>query len=287
MPSLLIALVLYGILGLGHKGNLDTAQIESILRALDRGFVIHPLLLAAPLFIVVMVVKRVPALPTLIGAFVLGGALAMIVQHQSIGQVLAASYDGVKASTQHELVDQLLSRGGMTSMLSTVALIMCALSFGGVMERGGMLSTVAAAVLRLARGVGGLVTATLVTCFGMNVLASDQYLAIVVPGRMFRVAYEEKGLAPVNLSRALEDSATLTSPLIPWNTCGAFMIATLGVEPWVYVPFCFLNVLNPFVSAFYGFAGITMIKLTPAQTPAAAAGVAPDTGEHDGEQAGE
>ncbi len=128
------------------------------------------------------------------------------------------------------------------------------------MERARMLEAIARAVLGLARGVGGLVASTLVTCLGMNVLASDQYLAIVVPGRMYREAYAERGLAPKNLSRALEDAGTLTSVLIPWNTCGAFMIATLGIAPWAYVPFCFLNLLSPIISAFYGFTGITMHK---------------------------
>ncbi|HCF57948.1 MAG TPA: sodium:proton antiporter, partial [Myxococcales bacterium] len=120
-------------------------------------------------------------------------------------------------------------------------------------------------------GVGGLVSATLVTCLGMNVLASDQYLAIVVPGRMYREAYEKAGLAPKNLSRALEDSGTLTSVLFPWNTCGAFMIATLGLAPWTYVPYCFLNLINPLVSAFYGFTGLTMHKLEAKPATASAA----------------
>lgn len=124
-----------------------------------------------------------------------------------------------------------------------------------------MLAAIARAILFLARGVGGLVTATVITCLHMNVLASDQYLAIVVPGRMYKDAYKEKGLAPCNLSRVLEDSGTLSSVLIPWNTCGAFMIATLDLDPWTYVPFCFLNLCNPVISILYGFTGITMKKL--------------------------
>jgi Na+:H+ antiporter, NhaC family len=121
-------------------------------------------------------------------------------------------------------------------------------------------------VLKMARGVGGLVLATVFTCLGMNVLGSDQYLAIVIPGRMYRDAYEMAGLKPTNLSRALEDSGTLTSVLIPWNTCGAFMIATLSLSPWTYVPYCFLNLLNPIISVFYGFTGLTMHKLDARET---------------------
>ena len=260
VPSLVIALIAYGLLGLGHSGKLDTAQVDAIFAALDSGYVIHPLMLFPPLLIIAMVIWKVPALPALFGGFGIGAVLSAAVQSRTAGQIVNVAYSGVKSETGHALVDNLLSRGGLSSMFSTVVLIVCALSFGGVMERSGMLATLAGSILRMAKSTGGLVLATLCTCIGMNVLASDQYLAIVVPGRMYRAAYEKRGLAAVNLSRALEDSGTLTSVLIPWNTCGAFMIATLGLEPWTYVPFCFLNLINPVVSAFYGFTGLTMIK---------------------------
>ena len=260
-PSLVVALVAFTLLGIGRGGEMDTSKVDAIRTAIESSYVVSPLLLLPPLLVIAMVILRLPALPALLGGVVLGGVLAWAVQGNEPGAILAAAYDGVKLESGSELVDKLLSRGGLSSMFSTVALIICALSFGGVMEKAGMLEAIAGAILRLARGVGGLVAATLVTCMGMNVLASDQYLAIVVPGRMYREAYEKKGLAPRNLSRALEDSGTLTSVLIPWNTCGAFMIATLDLDPWTYVPFCFLNLLNPVISAFYGFTGITMKKL--------------------------
>jgi len=263
-PALALALVGYVLLGLGRAGEMDTAKVDAIRAAIESSYVVSPLLLLPPLLVIAMVIFRLSALPALIGGTLLGGILAWLVQGQGPGDILSALYDGVSASTGNDLVDQLLSRGGLKSMFSTVALIICALSFGGVMERSGMLAAIAGAVLRLARGVGGLITATLATCIGMNVLASDQYLAIVVPGRMYREAYARMGLAPVNLSRALEDSGTLTSALIPWNTCGAFMIATLDLEPWTYVPFCFLNLLCPVISSFFGFTGITIKKLDKA-----------------------
>ena len=267
-PSLVISLIIFGLLGIGAEGELDTVQVDGIVAALGKGFVLHPLLLLPPLGVIAMVVLRIPALPALIAGWLLGSVLAVAVQGQSAGQALAVSYAGVLSKTGHELVDSLLSRGGLSSMFSTVILILCALSFGGVMERAGMLQALAGAVLRLARGTGGLVLATVCTCLGMNVLGSDQYLAIVIPGRMYRDAYKMAGLKPVNLSRALEDSGTLTSVLIPWNTCGAFMIATLNLSPWTYVPFCFLNLLNPLISIFYGVTGITMTKLDEKeQTP--------------------
>ncbi len=270
-PSLIIALVIYGFIGAGSTGMVDTAQVDSIQKAIRGAYAIHPALLVPPLLVVAMVVLRIPALPALIAGSALGALMAGIVQGTAWGEVLQAGYSGVASKTGNAVVDSLLSRGGLTSMFSTVALIICALSFGGVLERARMLESIAGSILRLARGVGGLVSATLVTCLGMNVLASDQYLAIVVPGRMYREAYEKAGLAPKNLSRALEDSGTLTSVLFPWNTCGAFMIATLGLAPWTYVPYCFLNLINPLVSAFYGFTGLTMHKLEAKPATASAA----------------
>jgi NhaC family Na+:H+ antiporter len=132
--------------------------------------------------------------------------------------------------------------------------------FGAVMEVTGMLRAIAQRILRAVRGTGSLISATLATSFGMNVLASDQYIAIVLPGRMFRSEYERRRLDPKNLSRTLEDSGTLTSVLIPWNTCGAYMATTLGVSTFTYAPFAFFNLINPFVAAIYGFANIGIAR---------------------------
>jgi Na+:H+ antiporter, NhaC family len=164
-------------------------------------------------------------------------------------------------------------------MFGTIGIIFCAMCFGGVMERSGMLATIAAAILRLAKGTGGLITATVATGIGSNLVAPDQYLSIVVPGRMYREAYRKAGLHPKNLSRALEDSGTITSPLIPWNSCGAFMFATLGVFPLAYAPFAFLNLLNPIISVIYGWTGWTIKKLPPEEhaTGATDVGVSVDT----------
>lgn len=263
-PSLVIALIAYSFLGWGIGGEIDTAAVDGIRTAISSGYTIHPLLLLPPLLVIVMVVLRLPALPALIGGVALGAVLAWLVQGASAGEILQATYSGVTAETGNATVDRLLSRGGLSSMFSTVALIICAMCFGGVMERARMLESIASSILKLARGIGGLVGATVATCIGMNLLAADQYLAIVIPGRMYREAYEKRKLAPKNLSRVLEDSGTLTSVLIPWNTCGAFMIATLELDPWTYVPFCFLNLLNPLISVFYGITGITMHKVDDA-----------------------
>ncbi len=148
-------------------------------------------------------------------------------------------------------------------MMNTVALIMCALCFGGIMEKTGMLEVIAKALLKRVKSTGSLVATTIFTCIGMNAIASDQYMAIVIPGRMYKNAFDSRGLHPKNLSRCLEDAGTLSSPLIPWNSCGAFMGATLGVNPLVYLPFAFLNLSNPLISILYGYTGITMEKLEP------------------------
>lgn len=276
-PSLAVALVVFALLGLGRGGSVDTAAVESIRAAISSHYTVSPWLLVPPLLVIVMVILRLPALPALIGGVLLGAVLAWLVQGAGAGEILRGAYEGARAQTGSETVDELLSRGGLSSMFSTVALILCALSFGGVMERSGMLESIASGVLSLARGRGGLVLATVCSCGGMNVIASDQYLSIVIPGRMYRDAYRRQGLHPKNLSRALEDSGTLTSPLVPWNTCGAFMIATLGLAPWTYVPYCILNLLNPLVSVFYGFTGITMTELPEGKAQA------PEPDDDDGE----
>ena len=170
-------------------------------------------------------------------------------------------FAGFELDSGNVALDELLSRGGMASMLMTVWLIMSAMMFGAVMETTGALRVIAARVVSVVRGTGSLITATLLTSFGMNVVASDQYIAIVLPGRMFRHEYARRRLDPRNLSRTLEDSGTLTSVLVPWNTCGAFMAQTLGVSTLTYAPFAFFNLVGPFVAAFYGFANVGLARL--------------------------
>jgi len=263
-PGYAIALLLYALIGIRYAGGaMEAQQIDVMLSTMQANFFIHPVLLLPPVLVIVMVVKRVPPLPALLGGTVLGGIFAMATQSSSLADAISAAHVGYMSATGVESVDDLLSRGGLMSMMETVALIICALSFGGIMERTGMLEVIARSLLRLVKGTGSLVTTTVLSCIGMNAVASDQYIAIVIPGRMYKNAFDKQGLHPKNLSRALEDSGTLTSPLIPWNSCGAFMWATLGVYPLAYLPYAFLNLTNPLVSIFYGFTGITMEKLDP------------------------
>lgn len=261
-PSYIITIILYAFIGMKYSGGkLDTGKIDMILSALQSKFFIHPILLIAPLLVIVMVVLKIPPLPALLGGTLLGAVFALVFQSSSLSLVFNAAQNGYVSETGMKMVDDLLSRGGLQSMMSTVALVICALSFGGIMEKTGMLTTIAASLLKRVKTTGSLVATTVFSCIGMNIIASDQYMSIVIPGRMYKNAFEKMGLHPKNLSRCLEDSATLTSPLIPWNTCGAFMSATLGVYSLAYLPYAFLNLLNPVISIIYGYTGFTMTKL--------------------------
>lgn len=258
-PSLIIALILYGIIGIRYAGKeLDVMAINELLGAMSAQFSINPLLLIPPVAVIIMVVLKIPAIPGLIGGVLLGGAFAAIFQGAGMGAIIDAAHYGYVSESGIEAVDYLLSRGGLDGMMWTVSLILIAMSFGGVMESTGMLQAIAEKILSFAKSTGSLVLATVCTCIFTNIVAGDQYLSLVLPGRMFKPIYDEKRLHPKNLSRVLEDAGTLTSALIPWNTCGAFMMSTLGVHPFAYLPYAFLNLINPIISVFYGYTGITM-----------------------------
>jgi NhaC family Na+:H+ antiporter len=257
-PSFLIALTLYGLIGLRYGG--EAVEPESLLtmgQALASGFDLSGWLLLPPLLVLGLVLMRVAALPSLILGM-LAGVVAGMLQGVSLADLLTIAFDGFNAQTGVAEVDDLLSRGGMVNMSGPIMIILCAMCFGGVMEQSRMLEVIANAILERAKSRGGVVVATLGTCLGINVTTADQYLSIVVPARMYRPAFARHGLHAKNLSRCLEDGGTITSPLIPWNSCGAYMFATLGVFPFAYLPFAFLNLLNPILSAIYGFTGWTM-----------------------------
>jgi len=268
-PSLLLTLMLYLILGWRFSGQqLDMDSIEVILNGLREHFVITPWLLLPPALVIAMVVFKIPAIPGLIGGTFLGGLCAALFQRAGLTQIVQAMHYGYKCQTGLAAVDSLLSRGGLDSMMWTVSLILCAMTLAGVLESSDMLNALSTRILKAVHSTGSLVTATVLACIGTNLIAGDQYLSIVVPGRMFRKVYQQRGLKARNLSRVLEDAGTLSSPLVPWNTCGAFMAATLGVHPFAYLPFAFLNLINPMISIFYGYTGLTMTRLSPEEMPA-------------------
>lgn len=280
-PSLVLAVILYVVMGLTVTPPQDTAQVQAIMDALAGTFVVGPHLLIPVAIVLALVVGRMPAFPALLIGSLVGCLFAVVFQPQVVTAYAASPdlpawaalvkgawmslFDGFKLESPNAALNDLLSRGGMANMLNTVWLILMAMTFGAVMEATGMLQQIAAGILSMVRGTGSLITATLVTTFGMNIVASDQYMAIVLPGRMFRAEYARRGLHPKNLSRALEDAGTMTSPLVPWNTCGAFMATTLGVATFAYAPYAFFNLINPLISAIYGFTGFTIEKLPPSE----------------------
>lgn len=278
-PSLVIALIGFAIAGWIGPSTTERPDLHVVLDALSSSFEIGPHLLLPAALVLLLVVKRMPAFPALMIGALVGGLFAVVFQQRAVLTFVGetdlprlvallkgfwiALFDGFKLESGNAALDDLLSRGGMSSMLNTIWLILSAMTFGAVMETTGMLSKIAASILSAVRGTGTLIAATLGTALGMNVIASDQYIAIVLPGRMFRAEYARRGLHPKNLSRALEDAGTLTSALVPWNTCGAFMAQTLGVATFTYLPFCFFNLVNPLVSATYGFTGFTIERSKP------------------------
>lgn len=282
LPSISIALVMFTAIGWGGIGAPDPGTgLGDLSAQMAAQFHLGWHLLIPLVVVFVLAVKRFPAFPTIFIGALLGVGFAVVFQPEAVVRLAAnadlprpmqllsggwkALFEGYKSATGNAAVDELLGRGGMASMLNTVWLIICAMAFGAVMERAGLLERLIRSVLKAARSPGALIAATLGTSAGTNVLAADQYIAIVLPGRIFRPEYARRGLAPVNLSRALEDAGTLTSPLIPWNTCGAYMAATLGVATFDYAPYAFFNLINPLLAAVMAYLGFKILRIAPPQ----------------------
>jgi NhaC family Na+:H+ antiporter len=274
VPALLLALLGFALLG--RPGNFDAS---ATLTGLSQHFVITPWALSPIVLVFGLAVLRFPPFVTIFAGALFGGVLAVVFNaHQVVAFAQSAALpaplamfkgiwsalaNGYVARTGEPQIDQLLSRGGMESMLNTVWLILTALAFGAVLEHAGLLSRLIEPVVRGVRSVGGLVSAVVVACIGVNVIASDQYIAIVLPARMFRVEFERRELLPVALSRAVGDSGSVTSPLIPWNSCGAYMAAALGVPTLTYAGFAFFSIFNPLTSVAIALLGFRMRRDQP------------------------
>lgn len=281
VPSISIALVIFLILGFIKGGNIEIEETQVILDAISGKFEINFWLFLVPIIMVVLISKKMPAIPAITIGALLGAVFALIFQPNLVQEVaqfgegtwekgfvgiMTSMYGDISFTTDNEIVDGLLSSGGMYGMLGTVWLILSAMIFGGVMERSGMLKRIAEGVISGINSAGALIATTAGTCVFFNITASDQYLAIVVPGRMYADVFKEKGLAPENLSRTLEDSGTVTSALIPWNTCGAYHSKVLGVDTFTYLPFAFFNLISPFMTVIYGVFKIKLRMLKDAKT---------------------
>jgi len=271
-PSLVFALIMYIILGFTQhsSGSADLSSVEAIRSAMSETFTISPIMLICPVLVIVIIALRIPALPGLFAGVILGCILGMVYQGIGLGEFLDIMHYGFVYEADPDIFGEelaegltgLLSRGGMDSMLWTINLVICAMVYGGIMDGAGMLSSLAHSMLRFAKGTGGVVVVTLLSCILTNILTCDQYLSLIIPGRMYRGAFEERKLKPKVLSRSIEDGGTMTSSLVPWNTCGATMSGFFGVPTPSYAPYAFLNWSSSICSAFYAFTGIGIARMT-------------------------
>lgn len=265
VPAFAIASVGFVLLGLGGASEgFDPVHITSLREALYQTQSVHPVLLLPPIVVIGLALLRVAAIPALVVGTVTGAVLAIGWQGMGLQPLLTGLYTGFESGSSHPGVQALLDRGGMASMLDTIALILTATAFGGLLERAGFVSVLLEALTKRVTSVRGLLVTTTLSCIGVNVLIAEQYLAIVLPGRMFQPAYAAKGLHPTMLSRSLEDAGTVTSPLVPWNSCGAYMAATLGVSTFAYAPFALFNLAMPIVSIALALTGWFVVCTEPA-----------------------
>lgn len=285
VPSITIAMVLFTVIGLGEAREIaDVQAFGNLPQVLGEQFALGPHLLIPMLVVFALAVGGFPAYPSILIGALLGAVFAVVFQpdavlrladNEALSRPMAllagawtSLFDGYQGQSGEAAVDDLLTRGGMSSMLNTIWLIICAMGFGAVMERAGLLERMIRSVLKAARSAGSLVAATLGTAIGANIVAADQYMSIVLTGRLFAPEYARRGLDPVNLSRALEDGGTITSPLVPWNTCGAYMAATLGVATLDYLPYAFFNLVGPLVAVISAYAGFKILMLPRGATAA-------------------
>jgi NhaC family Na+:H+ antiporter len=275
IPTYVITLIIFIILGLSVEinGNVD---IASLLADIETSFTISPWLFLVPTIVIGLIIKKTEPLVALLVGTLLAAIFAVLFQPHIINQIAGvdhmtfeSGYKGVMDAitgkvvvpTENKTLADLFTSGGMEKMLGTIWLILCAMVFGGIMDAIGALSRISQTLLKMAHTTFGLFASTVGSCMALNITASDQYLAIVVPGKMFAKAYKEKGLAPENLSRTLEDSGTVTSVLIPWNTCGAYQSGTLGVSTLDYLPYAFFNILSPFMTLIFAAFNIKIRQL--------------------------
>lgn len=277
VPALTIAVIIYAGFSLTRGGEAAPVEVIAQTRAtLDAAYDLGPMTMLPLVAVFVLAIRKFPPYPTIAVGALLGGVVAVLQQPDIVrgfadpnGElpVAAALFKGVWQSIatgfQSNLgvaeLDRLLTRGGMSSMMTIIWMVIAALSFGAAMEATGLLERLTAPLLRYIKGVGSLVTATVFSSIFMNIVSATQYMAIIIPGRMYVKEYQKRGLAPVNLSRTVEDAGTMTSALVPWTTCGVFMAGALNVATFDYLPYAFMNMLNPLLAVLYGFFRIALV----------------------------
>ncbi len=277
IPSIIISLIIFIILGLNISDNIGLNNAEIISNSILDKFYISPVLFIVPLVVIILIYNKIKAVPALFIGVILGSVFALIFQSNLVLEVSNSSsnswkalfsgtmislYGSISIDVSNEMVSKLLSSSGMFGMLGTIWLVICAMIFGGVMEKAGFLKKIISIILNKIKSTGSLISSTAGTCMFFNLTASDQYISIVVPGKMYSSIYKEKGLAPENLSRTLEDSGTVTSVLVPWNTCGAYHASVLNVATLTYLPYCFFSLISPIMTILFAYLRIRIKKLT-------------------------
>jgi len=281
-PSFIFSIVVFVILGLTESATAEATRIAELSDGLTSKFTIAWYLIIPLLITLTLALKKVPAFPAVFIGALVGALWAILFQQElivslagegldqfgaNVTVIWTAMFDGVSIDTGDAALNDLLSGGGMSSMLTTIWLIVTAMVFGAVMEKVGLLKRVVDLLVGFAQSASSLIITTIVTAFGSNLLTADQYISVVMPGRMFKDEFEKRGLAPENLSRALEDGGTVTSALIPWNTCGAYMQSVLLVSPLEYAVFCVFNWASPIFGIFFALIGFKVKKLVAKESP--------------------
>ena len=276
VPSIIISLIIFIILGLNISDNIGLNNAEIISNSILDKFYISPVLFIVPLVVIILIYNKIKAVPALFIGVILGSAFALIFQSNLVLEVANSSsnswkalfsgtmislYGSISIDASNEMVSKLLSSSGMFGMLGTIWLVICAMIFGGVMEKAGFLKKIITIILNKIKSTGSLISSTAGTCMFFNLTASDQYISIVVPGKMYSSIYKDKGLAPENLSRTLEDSGTVTSVLVPWNTCGAYHASVLNVATLTYLPFCFFSLISPIMTILFAYLKIKIKRI--------------------------
>ena len=261
-----IALVFFGVYGFMHasSGAVDSSQAVVIMDGIRNNFHVSPVLLLPPLVVILAIAFKVPAIPGITLGFIAALILAPICQPGvTIGALLDVSLNGFVCETELESLNELLSSGGLLNMAFSILMVMIAMMFGGIMEGTRQMEVIIEAVLKVVKGPAALIGATELTAVFANAIMAEQYISILIPGRMFAPAYREKGIHPKSLSNALESAGTVTSCLIPWNTCGVFIATNLGVLWSQYAPWAVFNYTMPIICFIMAFMGITVTKMTP------------------------
>ncbi len=255
VPALIITLIVYGVLGARATGTIDLAEINNTLETIKANFSLNPIVFIPAILVLVMALKKVPALPTLIISALTAAGIAMLIQGATITSITKVMDSGFLSDTGVKSIDKLLTRGGIQNMMWTCSLGFIGVSYGGILEKTRMLEVFLIGIQKLINTTGKLVAAAVMSVVILNFATASQYMSIVIGGRMFVPAYKERNLLPQTLSRTLEDAGTVVSPLVPWGLCGVFFAGTLGVPTLSYAPYALVCWLCPIIAIIYGFAG--------------------------------